>query len=99
MIDIGVASPSAHGHAMISTATAFTSACAMRGSGPNSAHTTNVTTATSTTAGTKYAETVIGEPLDRRAAPLRLADHPHDLREQRVAADALALPSRTCRCR
>ena len=35
MIDIGVASPSAHGQAMISTATAFTSACAKRGSGPN----------------------------------------------------------------
>ena len=35
MIDIGVARPSAHGHAMISTATAFTSACASRGSGPH----------------------------------------------------------------
>ena len=34
MIAIGVASPSAHGHAMMSTATAFTSACASRGSGP-----------------------------------------------------------------
>ena len=38
MIDIGVARPSAHGHAMISTATALTSACARRGSGPKSAH-------------------------------------------------------------
>ena len=35
MIDIGVASPSAHGQAMISTATALTSACARRGSGPS----------------------------------------------------------------
>ena len=34
MIDIGVARPSAHGHAMISTATALMSACAIRGSGP-----------------------------------------------------------------
>jgi hypothetical protein len=42
MIDIGVARPSAHGHAMISTATALTSACAMRGSGPTIAQTTNV---------------------------------------------------------
>ena len=42
MIDIGVARPSAHGHAMISTATALMSACAMRGSGPTSAQTTNV---------------------------------------------------------
>ena len=35
MIDIGVASPSAHGQAMMSTATALTSAWASRGSGPN----------------------------------------------------------------
>ena len=34
MIDIGVANPNAHGHAMISTATAFTSAYASRGCGP-----------------------------------------------------------------
>ena len=30
----------------------------------------------------------IGEPLDRCARTLRVADHPHNLREQRVAADA-----------
>ena len=53
MIDIGVARPSAHGQAMISTATALTSACASRGSGPTSAQTTNVTTAIAITAGTK----------------------------------------------
>ena len=35
MIDIGVARPSAHGQAMIRTATALTSACARRGSGPS----------------------------------------------------------------
>ena len=34
MMDIGVARPSAQGQAMIKTATAFTSACAKRGSGP-----------------------------------------------------------------
>jgi pimeloyl-ACP methyl ester carboxylesterase len=34
MIDIGVASPRAHGQAMMSTATALTSAYAIRGSGP-----------------------------------------------------------------
>ena len=49
----------------------------------------NVRTAATTTAGTKYAGDAIGEPLNRRARPLRLGDHPHDLREQRVAADAL----------
>ena len=52
MIDIGVASPSAHGHAMISTATALTSAWARRGSGPSSAQATNVSDGDRTTAGT-----------------------------------------------
>ena len=58
MIDIGVASPSAHGQAMISTATAFTSAWARRGSGPNDAHTKKVATATSMTTGTNHADTL-----------------------------------------
>ena len=58
MIDMGVASPSTQGHAMISTATALTSAYAIRGSGPHPAQAMNVTTATATTAGTKYDETV-----------------------------------------
>ena len=38
MIAIGVASPSAHGQAMISTATALTRACASRGAGPQTLH-------------------------------------------------------------
>ena len=33
----------------------------------------------------------VGEALNRRARALRLGDHPHDLREQRVAADSRAL--------
>ena len=57
MIDSGVANPSAHGHAMIRTATALTTACASRGGGPTIAQTTNVIAATAITAGTKYAET------------------------------------------
>ena len=44
--DIGVAKPSAHGHAMIKTDTALTNAYARRGSGPNCHQTTNVVTAT-----------------------------------------------------
>ena len=52
MIDIGVARPSAHGQAMISTATAFTSACANRGSGPQMPQIAAVASATSTTLGT-----------------------------------------------
>ena len=31
----------------------------------------------------------VGQALDRRAAALRFADHADDLREQRLAADAL----------
>ena len=53
MIDIGVASPSAHGQAMINTATALMIACAIRGSGPMVAHTIAVTMASATTIGTK----------------------------------------------
>jgi len=53
MIDIGVARPSAHGQAMISTATKLISAYANLGSGPNSAQTANVTTAMPMTIGTK----------------------------------------------
>ncbi len=54
MIAIGVASPSAHGQAMISTATAFTRAWASLGSAPQMLQTTNVRRLTRTTAGTKY---------------------------------------------
>ena len=42
MIDIGVARPSAQGQAMISTATALTSAKPIAGAGPNSDQATNV---------------------------------------------------------
>ena len=57
MIDMGVASPSAHGHAMINTATAFTRACASRGSGPNSAQSPNVRIEIRITEGTNQPET------------------------------------------
>ena len=58
MIDIGVARPSAQGQAMISTATALTSAKPIAGGGPNSDHTTNVITAAAITPGTNQPETV-----------------------------------------
>ena len=45
---------------------------------------TKATTATRTTAGTKYRGDAIGQLLDRRAASLRLAHHADDLREQRL---------------
>ena len=57
MIDIGVASPSAHGQAMMSTATALMMACAMRGCGPQAPHTTKVTAAIPTTMGTNQPDT------------------------------------------
>ena len=53
MIDIGVASPSAQGQAMMSTATALISACAIRGAGPTIAQVANVRTEITMTIGTK----------------------------------------------
>jgi hypothetical protein len=53
MIDMGVARPRAHGHAIMSTATALTSPWAMRGSGPQTPQTMNVITEIAITAGTK----------------------------------------------
>ena len=88
MIDIGVASPSAHGQAMISTATALTIAYAIRGSGPNMAHTKNVMTAIDNHGGHEITRHDVREPLNRRTAALRFRHHLHDLREQRFAADA-----------
>ena len=74
MIDIGVASPSAHGQAMISTATALTSAWAKPGLGAEEAQATNVMTATSdhgrarSTPATRSASRWIGARL-RWASP------------------------------
>ena len=74
MIAIGVARPSAHGQAMMSTATALTSACASRGSGPHRLHADERQRPRSaTTAGTNQAATTIGQPLDRRTRALRFA--------------------------
>jgi hypothetical protein len=57
MMDMGVASPSAHGQAMMSTEPATTRACASFGSGPTSAQTAKASTAAPITAGTNTAET------------------------------------------
>ena len=89
MIDIGVASPSAQGQAMISTATALTSAKPSAGGGPTTAHAAKVRTATRrpparTSPATWSASRWIG-----RARALRLGDHRDDAREQRVGADPL----------
>ena len=87
MIDIGVASPSAQGQAMISTETAATKRIGVarlgtpdrpgdEGCDRNRDHQRH-----------EPAGNLIGKALDRRAAALRLRDHLHDLREHRVAAD------------
>jgi hypothetical protein len=57
MIDIGVARPSAQGHAMIRTDTATTSALGSRGSGPTIPQTMAARTAMPTTSGTNHDET------------------------------------------
>ena len=41
------------------------------------------------TSGTNQPDDLVGEPLDRRAAPLRLGHHLDDTGEQGVAADLL----------
>ena len=99
MIDIGVASPSAHGQAMISTATALTSACASRGSGPSDAQATKVITATSDHGRNEVGRDHVGQPLDRRAAALRLADHADDLGQQRLGSRRARPASPGCPCR
>jgi len=53
MIDSGVARPSAHGQAMISTDTAATSARVSAGAGPAVNHTVKVAMAMAITVGTK----------------------------------------------
>ena len=53
MMDIGVARPSAHGQAMISTETALTKPYTQLGSGPNRPHPNSVSKAIATTAVTK----------------------------------------------
>jgi len=91
MMAIGVANPSAHGQAMINTATAFTKACASRGCGPTSPHTKNVRTATPITAGTNQAATLSA----RRCigARLRCAW----LTNCTMRASIVALPTRSAR--
>ena len=88
MIDIGVARPSAHGQAMISTATALTSAYARRGSGPSHHHSDEGQRRDAEHRRHEPRRDTIGERLDRRAAALRFGDHLHDAREHRVAAHA-----------
>ncbi|MNJ05417.1 hypothetical protein D3C73_1667220 [compost metagenome] len=58
MMDVGVARPMAQGQAMMSTATAFTSANVSAGSGPKTSQTRNVSAAAAITAGTNHMVTL-----------------------------------------
>ena len=89
MIDIGVASPSAHGQAMMSTDTAATRAKVKRGSGPTGHPGGEGQYCGCNHRGHEPAGHLIGEALDRRAAALGLRHHLHDLRKHGVAADLL----------
>ena len=82
---VGVASPSAHGQAMISTATAAVNA--------NSARLAGAEPEAERRDGEpdhdrdEDAGDAVGQPLDRRLAGLRVGDEPGDLRERGVGAD------------
>ena len=89
MTAMGVASPSAHGQAIISTATALTSAWAKRGGGPHTAPRGKGKDGDEKHRRDEVAGRAIGEALNRRTRSLRIADHAHDLREHGFGADAL----------
>ena len=82
---VGVASPSAHGQAMISTATAAVNA--KLALSPVPSQKPSVATASPMTIGHEHAGDAVGEALHRRLAGLRVGDELGDLRERGVGAD------------
>jgi hypothetical protein len=75
MIDIGVASPSAQGQAMIRTAIRVDEGVARNAApGPRAARRVKVTSEASMTVGSEPAGDPISEPLDWGPAPLGCAD-------------------------
>ena len=87
MIAVGVARPSAQGQAITSTATARDQRGRARS--PVIHHVrANVSSAITTTTGTKTPRHGVGEALDRRLRALRFLDQPDDARERGVRADA-----------
>ena len=87
MIAAGVASPMAQGQAMMSTATALTSAIGQRRLRAEGIQTTKVSAAAANTAGTNTRDAV-DHRLDRQLGALRLLHHADDAGEHRVGADA-----------
>ena len=87
MIEVGVASPMAQGQAMISTATALTSAEGQRRVGPeDEPDARRSAPPAAITAGTNHSGDPVDQRLDRQLAALRLLDHADDLRQHRVRA-------------
>ena len=82
---IGVASPSAHGHAMISTETAAVKAA--DAPPPASSQPSERRERDPDHDRDEDGRDAVGEPLHRRLAGLRLLDEPRDLRERRLGAD------------
>ena len=99
MIDIGVASPSAHGQAMISTATAFDQGVGQSRLGTDSDPCDERDDRDQHDGRDEPAGDHVGQPLNRRAAALGFADHADDLRQQRVRADPLGPHDEARRCR
>ena len=93
MIDMGVARPSAQGHAMISTATALTRACASRGCrAPDRPYGKSDHRRSAMTAGTKYDATTSASRCMGARRSLRFADH-----FARFALVSVSLPTRSAR--
>ena len=89
--DTGVASPSAHGQAMMSTDTAATRALASEGAGPNAVQTANVTTAATPTAGTNQAATASA------SACTGARDRPAEATSAAMRATSVSDPTRSAR--
>ena len=83
---VGVASPSAHGQAMISTATAAVNAAVGGRTAERASRPASRARARSRP-GTKTAGHPVGQPLHGGLAGLGLLDQPGDLRERGVGAD------------
>ena len=83
---VGVASPSAQGQAMISTATAAVKASAAPS--PATSRNPSVATASAITIGHEHGRDPVGEPLHRRLAALRLGHESGDLGQGRVGTDS-----------
>ena len=89
MIDMGVASPSAHGQAMTRTLTATRRAWESAGSGPTSSQTANRDQRHRDHCRHKPARNTVHEPLDRRAASLRGGNQVDDPGKDGVRPDSL----------